>query len=112
MFSAAVAKIEQEQKTAVPPQIVTETLKPEDLSEKAKIVNEILEKLAPLANAKIKAAQREAALEKAVVSLGDAVTQILADIAAVKTELAEQGKAKSVNTELERQVLEKLSSYL
>jgi hypothetical protein len=112
MYSAAKAKLEQEQANVVPPQIVTQTLKPEDLTEKAKVINEILEKLSPIAEAKLKAARNEAALEKAVVSLGAAISQILTDVEDVKAGLSELVKVKNANAELERQVLEKLSSYM
>lgn len=110
MYSAAKAAIERE--TQVQPTQVAAVLKTEDLTEKTRIIIDMLKPLETVAEARLKANRDMDAARKALINVSDALTQINTTISNLTAKLDEIEQLKNSNSELERSVLERINTEL
>lgn len=107
MYSQGKRLLEEEKAKAnkVPTELVEKHLSPENLGEKARIINELLESLGPLAEAKLKQSREEEVVKAEIKVFSTELTKLAEKLGDLALKLDELIDSKNVNAELERRAL-------
>jgi hypothetical protein len=112
MYSQAKEQLERERSKVVPPQVVEQAFKPEDLPARAKAVQDILKSLEPLLESREKQTSQLNSVCKAIDQYGDHLLTLTEEFQALKNQLQEVITHKGVNANLEEQVLNRLLTVI
>jgi hypothetical protein len=112
MYSQAKEQLERERSKVVPPQVVEQAFKPEDLPARAKAVQDILKSLEPLLESREKQTSQLNSVCKAIDQYGDHLLTLTDEFHSLQLQLQELIALKNPNAEKERLVLNKLMEVL